>query len=99
MGNLDFLLGANNIKRSDIEYISTVSHRLNKWETKLNEATQWIDSLGLHCHQSLVYTISSLGSKNKTSHLNFSLLIIQKKKKKSFLFLYGDRGKDHRQLY
>lgn len=84
MGNLDFLLGVNRIKRSGIEYISTVSHRLKKWETKLNEATQWIDSLGLRCHQSLVYTISSLRSKNKTSHLNLSLLIIPKKKKNHF---------------
>lgn len=48
MENLDFLLAVNNVKRSGIEHISTISHRLNKRETKLHKATQRIDSLGLH---------------------------------------------------
>lgn len=45
---LTSFLAVNNVKRSGIEHISTISHRLNKRETKLNEATQQIDSLGLH---------------------------------------------------
>lgn len=48
MENSDFLSAVNNVKRSGTEHISTISHRLNKQKTKLNEATRWIDSLGLH---------------------------------------------------
>lgn len=95
-GKFRLLLAVNNIKISGIEQISTVSHRLNEWETKLNEETWWIDSLGLHTISAWLTPYFQLQVKNKGRHLNFSLSTVLKI---SVMFSYGDCGKDHRLLY
>lgn len=79
MENLDFLLAVNNIKRSVIEHISTISHRLNKQETKCNEAIQWVDSWGLHARKAWFEPCLGVRSKNKGNHVIFSLPTIPKK--------------------
>lgn len=74
MENLDFLLAVNNVKRSGTEHISMISHRLNKQETKLNDVTQWIVSLGLHTSRAGFTPYLELEVKTKVAASTLALL-------------------------